>query len=291
LALLVPTVAGSGDPEPSAEVPAVTHFEIVTSVDSPSAAEIGGHLERTWMTFRDLFGVEADPVKVVLSAASGSAETRSQTDQAREGATQRTMAWMVLPGEDLDSQGFNDLSHEIAHIYFLDVMGNPGGLHQEHAWLHEAVACYHESEPFLRNRRRWMREHLNDRIPLQQLFVMQNPVKQSRLVEMTAELHGQLARGEIDVIEMNERISEYARSHAADLARSGIVNMTYYAQSLSFFEFLLEREGKEFVRRMAHRLRDGESMEQILLEDGGSHSEIALLEASWVEWVKGGRRG
>jgi len=282
LALPPDTLAG----EVSAEEQMATgsHFVVSSSVRSPSPDEIVDHLERTWRTFRDLFGVEPAGVRVVLSVASGGAQAAARADQGSIPAG-RTMAWSVAEGEDLSGQGFSDLSHEIAHIYFLDLMGNPEGMHQTHAWLHEAVASYHESPSFIANREKWIRERLGERIPLAQLFEMKNPVKESPLVELTVDLHGKLARGEISVVKMNEQISAWASGHAQELVQAGIRNMTYYAQSLSVFQFLLAREGNPFVRSMARRLREGARMEELV--QGLSHYPrgIASLEEEWVSWV------
>lgn len=261
-----------------------SHFVVDSGVESPSPDEIVDHLERTWRTFRDLFGVEPSGVRVVLSVASGGAQAAARADQGSI-TTGRTMAWSVAEGEDLGGQGFSDLSHEIAHIYFLDLMGNPQGVHQTHAWLHEAVACTHESPSFVANRERWIRERLSERLPLAELFEMKNPVKESPLVELTVELHGKLARGEISVTAMNEQISAWASSHAQELMQAGIRNMTYYAQSLSVFQFLLVREGKPFARSMARRLREGARMQELVQGLAHYPSGIASLEEEWVRWV------
>jgi hypothetical protein len=265
------------------------HFIVVSDAKSPSPAQIHAHLDKTWQTFHDLFGVEPASVRVVLSAAPEGAPAQSQADQPRDTsgdtAGVHVIAWILRRDEDLGGQSFSDLSHEIAHMYFLDVMGNPGGLHQEHAWLHEAVACYHEGEPFLANRREWMRTHVGDRIPLDRLFEMQNPVKLNPLVEMTTQLHEQLAKGEITVTELNQKISAYAASHTDDLVKAGALNMTYYSESLSIFEFLLEREGTAFIRTMAKRLRDGDRMDAIIRESN-QFQGIEPLEEAWLRWVE-----
>jgi hypothetical protein len=262
-----------------------SHFVVSSTAKSPTPAEIAAHLERTWQTFSDLFGVEPAPVRVVVSVTSGGAQATARADQG-SAPSGRTMAWSVAEGEDLESQGFSDLSHEIAHIYFLDLMGNPQGHHQPHAWLHEAVACYHESPSFVAAREKWIRERLAERIPLAQLFEMKNPVKENPLVELTVDLHGKLARGEISVVEMNSQISAWASSHARELMEAGIRNMTYYAESLSVLQFLLAREGKPFVRAMSQRLREGARMEEILGDLPQHPGGVASVEGEWVRWVE-----
>jgi hypothetical protein len=262
------------------------HFRVVSSVTSPTAADVAARLERTWRIFRDLFDVEPAPVTVVLAA--GGTAGASQADQARAPATPHTIAWSITEGEDLEGQGLSDLSHEIAHMYFLDVMGNPTGLHQEHAWLHEAVACHHEGERLATARETWIRERLAERVPLAELFTMRNPVKVNPLVELTAELHGKLARGEITVAELNARVGAYAAAHATELAEAGARNMTYYAQSLSVFRFLVETKGAPFVRTMARRLRDGGTMDEFLRREGGYPDGAQALEEAWVGWVRKG---
>ncbi len=282
--LLAPAAVAS-EPSLEEQVARGSHFVVSSGVRSPSPVEIGEHLERTWRTFRDLFGLEPPPVRVVLSAASGESPSLTRADQGGT-PTGRTLAWTVAEGEDLGSQGFSDLSHEVAHLYFLELMGTPQGLHQPHAWLHEAVACYHESPAFVTNRRKWIHERLAERIPLEQLFAMRNPVKENPLVELTVELHQKLARGEISVVEMNQQISAWAGSHAQALMQAGIRNMTWYAESLSVLEFLLAREGKPFVRSMAGKLRDGAGMEEIVRDLPHDPHGIASLEEDWVQWVE-----
>ncbi len=262
------------------------HFSVVSSIESPSASELGEHLERTWKRFRALFGVEPEPVKVVLSTAAPGTQSQSRADQTSDAPPGRTIAWAASEGDDLEGQGFSDLSHEIAHIYFLDLMGNPQGLHQDHAWLHEAVACHHEGDRLVLDRRTWIRERIGERIPLDELFTMKNPVKTNPLVELTVELHGQLAQGQITVQDLNQRVSTYASSHVEEIRQAGITNMTYYAQSLSLLEFLIEREGRLFVRTMAKRLKRGDAMEGILRAHDAYPDGAASLEAAWVRWVE-----
>jgi hypothetical protein len=284
---LTPATAGAVSSEEEDAMAPERHFVIVSDTESPSPEQIDAQLvEGTWQRFRDLFGVDPAPVRVALTVAEADAATQSVVDQSSPASVSHVIAWMLPRGEGLDGQSFSDLSHEIAHMYFLDIMGNPGGLHQDHAWLHEAVACYHEGERFRTNRLRWIRDHLDDRVPLAQLFEMQNPVKVNPLVEMTARLHGQLAKGEITVAELNQQISAYAASHASELANAGVVNMTYYAQSLSVFEFLLEREGVEFIRAMAERLRDGDTMESIIRDTDHFAGGIDALEREWLNWCR-----
>ena len=258
------------------------HFELSSNARSPSREEIGAHLEVTWRRFRELFGVEPAPVRVVLRTLAG-ADGAARADQG--GTASRLMAWTVREGEDLEGQGFSDLSHEIAHLYFLDVMGRPEGLHQPHAWLHEAVACWHESPRFRDGRERWIRERIHDRIPLSRLFEMRNPVKEQPLVDLTVQLHGRLARGEIDVVEMNRQIGAWASSHAQELVDAGVRNMTWYAQSLSVLAFLFEREGAALVRQVAAELRDGARMEELLARRPRYPGGLPSFEEEWAHWA------
>ncbi len=265
-----------------------SHFTIISSARQPTPDEIAGYLEQTWQTFHDLFGVDPAPVKVVISLTSGSGVPSSQSDQERPGGLpEHQIAWAMREGEALSSQTFSDLSHEITHIYFIDYMEDKGGLHQAHAWLHEAVACYSERDPFRKNREQWARDHLNDRIPFEQLFTMKNPQKENPLVELTVKLHEKLARGEIKVEELNRQISEFATAHAAELSQAGIRNMTYYSESLSILEFLLKTEGKEFIRTMCQALKKGKTMDEIIRGLKAYPKGIPQLEQAWVAWVQG----
>ena len=288
VAALLQPVAGDGMcADMTTEHPSgrTDHFRVVSNAKKPSPEEIATDLEATWRTFRDLFGVEPAAVEVVITVTSGGGGSSADAGtESPAGGPAHRIAWTIAEGEPLDSQRFSDLSHEIAHIYFLEYM-HAGGLHQAHAWLHEAVACHHEKEPSRRHRLQWMRDHLQERIPLATLFTMKNPVKQSPLVELTVQLHEKLARGEITVDELNRQISAYASSHAEELSRNGIRNMTYYAESLSLFEFLLQTEGKTFIREMCQALRRGTSMDEIVRRRKAYPNGLSQLEDAWMAWV------
>lgn len=286
LMLLSPTANGATQKENEGVKNRPTHFSIVSSAKEPTPNDIAGYLEQAWQTFRDIFGVNPATVKVVISLTSASG-TLSQSDQDRPaGAPEHQMAWAMKEGEALSSQSFSDLSHEITHIYLIDYMEDKGGMHQGHAWLHEAVACYSERDPYRKNREQWARDHINDRIPVEQLFTMKNPQKENPLVELTVKLHEKLARGEIKVDELNRQISEFATTHGAELAQAGIRNMTYYSESLSIFEFLLETEGKEFIRAMCQQLKKGKSMAEIIRGLEAYPKGLPQFEQAWMAWVQ-----
>lgn len=101
--------------------------------------------------------------------------------------------------------------------------------------------------------------------PLAQLFEMRNPVKEQPLVDLTVGLTGGSPAARSSV-EMNRQISAWASSRLQQLLDAGVRNLTWYAQSLSVLEFILEREGGAFVRQMAARLREGARMEELLAE-------------------------
>jgi hypothetical protein len=265
-----------------------SHFVIVSGARHPTPIEIAGYLEKAWETFHDVFGVDPAPVKVVISLTSGSGAPSSQADQERPGGQPaHQIAWAIKEGEPLSSQTYSDLSHEITHIYFIDYMEDKGGMHQAHAWLHEAVACYSERDPYRKNRERWAVEHISDRIPFEQLFTMKNPQKLNPMVELTVKLQQKLVKGEITAEELNRQVSEFATAHAGELSRTGIRNMTYYSESLSIFEFLLKTEGKEFIRAMCQALRKGKSMDEIIRGLKAYPKGIPQLEEAWVAWVQG----
>src|SRR5439155_646849 len=229
VAALLQPVAGDGMcADMTTEHPSgrTDHFRVVSNAKKPSPEEIATDLEATWRTFRDLFGVEPAAVEVVITVTSGGGGSSADAGtESPAGGPAHRIAWTIAEGEPLDSQRFSDLSHEIAHIYFLEYM-HAGGLHQAHAWLHEAVACHHEKEPSRRHRLQWMRDHLQERIPLATLFTMKNPVKQSPLVELTVQLHEKLVRGEITVDEavdvlVGEQPVESRDAGAADEERDG----------------------------------------------------------------------
>ncbi|TMA39930.1 MAG: hypothetical protein E6J79_01645 [Deltaproteobacteria bacterium] len=262
-----------------------SHFRVVSTAKTPSPEAIASDLEPTWRTFEELFGVDPPAVEVVISVTAGGGSSADAGTESAAGGASHRIAWTIAEGEPLDGQRFSDLSHEIAHIYFLEYM-HEGGLHQPNAWLHEAVACHHEKEPSRRNRAQWIRDRLGERIPLATLFTMRNPVKESPMVELTVQLHEKLARGEISVDELNRQVSAYASSHADELSRHGIQNMTYYAESVSLFEFLLETEGKAFIREMCRALARGTSMDAIVRQRKAYPNGPSELEEAWAKWVR-----
>jgi hypothetical protein len=263
------------------------HFVVVSSASKPAPGEIAAQLEPAWQTFHDVFGVDPAVVKVVVSVTAGTGAPPSQADPDRSGgAPAHEIAWAIKEDETLSSQTFSDLAHEITHIYFIDYMEDKGGLHQAHAWLHEAVACYAERDPFRRNREQWAHDHLSDRIPLAQLFTMTNPQKTNPLVELTVKLQEQLARGEVKIEDMNRQIADFATTHATELSQAGIRNMTYYSESLSLFEFLLETEGKAFIRTMCQALKAGKPMDDVIRSSKAYPDGIPQLEQAWVAWVQ-----
>ena len=62
--------------------------------------------------------------------------------------------------------------------------------------------------------------------------------------------------------------------------------MTYYAESLSVFEFLLESEGKMFIREMCGALKRGTSMDEIVQRLKAYPRGLSQLEETWVAWVQ-----
>src|SRR5262249_52146436 len=125
------------------------HFVVVSSARKPAPGEIAAYLEPAWQTSPDVFGAAPAAVRVGVSVTAGTGAPPSQADPDRSGqAPTHEIAWAMKEGEPLSSQTFSDLAHEITHIYFIDYMEDRGSLHQAHAWLHEAVACYAHPDPF-----------------------------------------------------------------------------------------------------------------------------------------------
>src|SRR5262249_8558723 len=190
LALPLLSAAADGSTPKGTQNMTKGHFVVAWAARKPPQGEIAAHLEPAWQTFHDIFGVDPATVKVVVSVTAGTGAPPSTADPDRSAeAPGREIAWAIKEGEALWSQTFSDLAHEITHIYFIAYTAAPGGLHQAHAWLHEAGACHAERDPFRRNREQWARDHLSDRIPLAQLFTMTNPQKTNPLVELTVKLH------------------------------------------------------------------------------------------------------
>ena len=62
--------------------------------------------------------------------------------------------------------------------------------------------------------------------------------------------------------------------------------MTYYAESVTLFEFLLEKEGKTFIREMCQALRHGATMDAIVRKRIAFPKGTPDLEEAWVAWVR-----
>src|SRR5215813_13554249 len=231
--LLSPTPNGAAEKEHASPKKPDSHFTIVSSIKKPTSDEIARYLEQTWQTFHDVFDVDPAAVSVIIIGLPGSGAPSPPSGQERPvGARHHQLPWSIKEGEALSSESFSTLSHEITHFYFIDYMEDKGGMHQDHAWLHEAVSCYGEQDSSRKGREQWARDHINERISFEQLFTMKNPAKESPLVELQARLAEKLARGEMKVDEVHRQIAEFAATHRAELAElTGPRNLTYYAQS------------------------------------------------------------
>jgi len=289
LMLLGPTPNNAAEKEDASPKKPDSHFMIVSSAKKPTSEEIARYLEQTWQTFHDVFDVDPAAVKVTINVTPGSGAPSSPSGQERlAGTPQRQMPWSIKEGEALSSQRFSDLSHEITHIYFIDYMEDKGRMHQDHAWLHEAVSCHSEQDSSRKIREQWARDHINDRIPFEQFFTMKNPVKESPLVVLTVKLTEKLNRGEITATEMTQQIASMVAAQSAEQSQERIRHLTYYAQSLSIFEFLLKTEGKEFIRAMSQRLKRGQSMAEIIRGLKAYPQGIPQFEQAWTAWVQAG---
>jgi len=287
--LLSPTPNGAAENEYASPKKPDSHFTIVSNAKKPTSDEIQRYLEQTWQTFHDVFDVDPAAVKVTINVTPGSGAPSSPSGQERlAGTPQRQMPWSIKEGEALSSQRFSDLSHEITHIYFIDYIEDKGRMHQDHAWLHEAVSCHSEQDSSRKIREQWARDHINDRIPFEQFFTMKNPVKESPLVVLTVKLTEKLNRGEITATEMTQQIASMVAAQSAEQSQERIRHLTYYAQSLSVFEFLLKTEGKEFIRTMSQQLKNGKSMVEIIRGLKSYPQGIPQFEGAWVTWVQAG---
>src|SRR5215475_4270136 len=217
LALPLLSAAADGSTPKGTQNMTKGHFVVVSSARKPAPGEIAAYLEPAWQTFHDVFGVDPAVVKVNVSVTAGAGAPPSQADPDRSGgAPAHEIAWAIKEDEALSSQRFSDLSHEITHIYFIDYMEDKGRMHQDHAWLHEAVSCYSEQDSSRKIRKQWARDHINDRTPFEQFFTMKNPLKEGPLVELTVKLTEKLNRREITATEMTQQIASMAAVQSAE---------------------------------------------------------------------------
>ncbi|CAN5876698.1 hypothetical protein BH23GEM5_BH23GEM5_11100 [soil metagenome] len=171
-------------------------------------------------------------------------------------------------------------AHEACHTFFfahveemLSGSQRAGGIaasgsaHYGHPavpdWFDEAVAVLCERPDQQERRRRYMAQHLNERIPLADFFSMPHPVAE-----------GRAATGGSTTAEDRTRSMMQAPS-----------GRLFYAQALSVVKFLAEQEGPAFVGQMARQLARGLPMSEVLKEARRVPREMAALDAAWRAWV------
>jgi hypothetical protein len=186
------------------------------------------------------------------------------------------------------------LSHEAGHVFMAYVDAKLGrrfshgenllplGSEYGHPllpdWFDEAVATLSEFPALQQSRRTHMQQNLEKRIPFSELFVMRHPW------------------GGVEN-EIKKRLREEAQTTGK--RTPGVVKMTgveaaealervivFYSECLTLAQFLVEREGPEFIGRMVAGMMNGKSMDEILRQAKSAPASPSELEKAWLEWIK-----
>jgi hypothetical protein len=131
-------------------------------------------------------------------------------------------------------------------------------------WFDEATATLCETPTLQQKRRAYAREHRAEMIPLAQLFAMPHPNVAGRTgteaasgTRVTVEVGGQGA----------------PQDHM------------FYPQVLTLAQFLAEREGPEFIGRVAENLARGRSMPEILRGARNLPADLDSLQRAYAAWL------
>jgi hypothetical protein len=130
-------------------------------------------------------------------------------------------------------------------------------------WFDEATATLCETPTLQQKRRTYAREHRAEMIPLARLFAMPHP-----------------------------NVAGHTGTEAAPGARVtvGVGGQTpqrsmFYPQVLTLAQFLAEREGPEFIGRMAESLARGRSMPEILRGARNLPADLDSLQRVYAAWL------
>lgn len=180
-------------------------------------------------------------------------------------------------GRDLSQD--RPLSHEACHKYVsayanAALGGAPvgGGDAYGHVrlpdWFDEMAATLCEFPSLKQERMTYLRDHLDDALPLDTLFTMRHPLN-GRVM--------QLANADT-ASTTSVRVITGA---AAQELLQGTNATLFYAQSLSLGEFLFDRGGAEAIRGLAWELMQDATMDEALSRVEGLPNDVDVLESAW----------
>ncbi len=272
---LVATVALAQDPQPF--VLQTKHFEVIAR-DKAVADKKAKALEECAGTFTKLFGVAPCRGCVKLLRAGQGSNAFANPGGGGGGGTGSgalpvswTLDWFnPPPNEPKDPDDL--MTHEAAHFMFTEWIGakfkpkDPPRADRYASkapdWLHEGNARWHEPEVMKAERRRQVRQAVDQRqhMPFETYFTSEHP------------LAAELASGRAD--------------GAAFKAKEDQLRI-YYGQSLAILEFLNAIGGPKVMFGLINDHADGSTTAEILAKfKAPTIRTPQALEAMYLNWVK-----
>jgi hypothetical protein len=149
-------------------------------------------------------------------------------------------------------------------------------------WVDEMAATLCESPASRDRRRRYLRQHLRERIPLTEFSRMEHPV--------SVAVRARAARSPLADTVGGVPVISLRGEAARELLRNMNAPM-FYSQALSLGEFILQQGGSRTLRALTDDLARGRTLDQALLRTSaaapGLPSDTKELEREWVRWVEG----
>ncbi len=191
--------------------------------------------------------------------------------------------------------GIKALSHEAGHTFFeawvdekigraaeIDhpSQGGPptGEISYGHpavpAWFNEAVATLLESPQLQKSRYDFLAHHMQDAIPLPNLFTMKHPVVTDRQEALKQAQAAAVNNGGTSVVVMQ-----------TDNDSTSQRETLFYAESLSIAQFMAAEEGPIFIGRVAEGLAKGRTMQEILHDAKNLPADSDQLAKTWRQWL------
>jgi hypothetical protein len=140
-------------------------------------------------------------------------------------------------------------------------------------WFDETVATLFEGPELQNQRKDYLSHHLDQMIPLEQLLAMANPAKASK-----SDLPQQPPQGsQTQVTVIVKTSTDNPTSSQGQL---------FYAETLSFGQFVSAKFGPTAVRDLAIGVTTGQTTEQVLGALNRSPIQLSELEAMWLGSIR-----
>lgn len=179
------------------------------------------------------------------------------------------------------------LAHEACHGYVMDVADRVSRKPSSRKgyghgalpdWFDESIATLCESPEGRAARRRYLRDRLDQRIPLAAFARMPHPLSGAEVLEKLG-LEDTPGQASVEVLS-----AERIRAALPDTDP-----MLFYAQALSLGEFIEERVGPGQMLMFARALATSPDLEHALRAAHGTlprlPATVDALEAEWLRWV------